>query len=167
MRIRLLTFLALGGWTATAFAAGGSPHVDVKFAEPEKFTDVRHDSTSTGYDAGYLSELVTFLERQAPARVAPNGRLTITFTDIDLAGEFEPWHEGRWADVRIVKTLYPARLHFRFVLTDPSGAVIRSGERELSDLSFTRLPGLAPDRLRFEKGLLDDWLSQEFPKPRT
>lgn len=167
MKIWLLTLLALGGLAATGFAAGNANRVEVKFAEPEKFADVRRDATTAGYDAAYLGELVTFLERQVPARVVADGRLTITFTDIDLAGEFEPWREGRWADVRIVKPLYPARLHFRFVLTDASGAVIRSGERELSDLTFTRLPGLAPDRLRFEKGLLDDWLSQEFPRSRT
>jgi hypothetical protein len=168
MKNPLPLLLVLGSLAVTGLAAqAAAPNrVEVNFAEPEKFTDVRRDFTSAANDPAYLHELASFLERDAVARLAPGTRLSVTFTNIDLAGDFEPWREGRWADVRIVQTLYPARLSFHFAVTDASDAVLRSGERELRDLTLTRLPGLAPDPLRFEKGLLDDWLSQEFPRAR-
>ena len=42
--------------------------------------------------------------------MVPEGdKLTITFTDIDLAGDFEPWRGPQWDEVRIVKAIYPPR----------------------------------------------------------
>ena len=43
--------------------------------------------------------------------VLPAGQtLTVTFTDIDLAGDFEPWRGGQAMDIRIVKDVYPPRM---------------------------------------------------------
>lgn len=170
MKLTLTTLLTLGSLAVTGFAAGHATppsRIDVKYFEPEKFTDVRSSFTGSEVDHTYLDELSTFLTQSTAARFGADARLTITFTDIDLAGDFEPWRDGRFADIRIVKPLYPARLKFSFVVTDATGAVLKSGERELREFSFTRLPGLAPDRLRFEKGLLDDWLREEFPRARS
>lgn len=144
-----------------------APRVEVKFHEPEHFTDARDSSMGSNTDAGYLAELGDYITSRARYSIAPDQKLSVTFTDVDLAGDFEPWRGARWSDIRIVKPLYPSRLKFSFTLTDASGAVIKSGERELADLDLTRLPSLMPDPLRFEKGLLDDWMRAEFPRPHN
>jgi hypothetical protein len=155
--------LALAGGL---FARGNDGRVEVKYFEPENFTDVRDSYMGSDYDRGHLAELSNHLEWRGPAALAAGQKLTVTFTDIDLAGDFEPWRGMRWSDIRIVKPLYPARLKFSFVLTDANGAVVKAGERELNDRDLLRLT-LGSDALRFEKGLLDDWLRSEFPRVRS
>ena len=102
-------------------------------------------------------------------RFVPAGcKLAITFTDIDLAGDFEPWHGPRTDDIRIVRDLYPPRLALTFRVTDADGRVVQEGRRELRDLAFLfKLPSVfRDDPLRHEKALLDDWLDREFPRRR-
>jgi hypothetical protein len=91
--------------------------------------------------------------------------LEVTFTAVDLAGEFEPWRGPQWGDVRIVRDLYPPRLGLEFRLVDAAGRVVRTGQRALSDLAFLMklTGGFRDDPLRHEKALLDDWLRAEFP----
>jgi hypothetical protein len=92
--------------------------------------------------------------------------LKVTFTDIDLAGDYEPWRGPQLMDVRIVKSIYPPRLTFTFQLTDESGRVLSEGERKLVDLGFqmriTR--SFNDDLLRYEKDMLTDWLRDELKK---
>jgi hypothetical protein len=168
--IRPLLTLILGLTAAAGLSARtdsqAESRVEVKYFEPENFADVRDDSMSMEPDRGTLAELGSYLEHRAGAALPPGHKLTVTFTDIDLAGDFEPWRGFRWSDIRIVKPLYPARLKFNFAVTDANGAIVQSGQRELSDLTLLRL-GLSSDVLRFEKGLLDDWLRAEFPRTRS
>jgi hypothetical protein len=162
----LLALSAAGGLVAKG-ADHPNPRVEVNYHEPERFTDARDSYMGSNTDAGYLSELKDYLAWRARYSIAADQKLTITFTDVDLAGDFEPWRGMRWSDIRVVKPLYPSRLKFSFTLTDATGAVIKSGERELADLNLVRLPSLMPDPLRFEKGLLDDWMRAEFPRQHS
>ncbi|MGC4071324.1 MAG: DUF3016 domain-containing protein [Nibricoccus sp.] len=92
----------------------------------------------------------------------------ISISDIDLAGDFEPWRGPQFTDVRVVKDLYPPRVNLSFKLTDASGTVVKEGERQLRNLSFqmTATPAFSSDSLRYEKALLDNWLRDEFPKSK-
>ena len=87
----------------------------------------------------------------------------MTFSDIDLAGDFEPWHGAQFDDVRIIKDIYVPRMNFSFKVTDASGTVIKSGERKLVDpaFQFNITPAFRDDPLRYEKAMLDSWFSQE------
>ena len=143
----------------------GPSRVDVVFFEREKFTDVK-DSFS-GSDKGRdatLDQLKEYLETRGVRGLLPGQKLAITITDVDLAGEFEPWRGGQWSDVRIVKDIYPPRIALAFRLTDADGAVVKEGKRELRDMAFMMklTMGFRDDPLRHEKSLLDDWLSEEF-----
>jgi hypothetical protein len=164
--LRPLLLIALGLAAGGLFAkeAAKPSQVEVKYFEPDNFTDVRNSDMAIAADESSLAELRHYLEWRAPFTLPAGQKLAITFTDIDLAGDFEGWRGPRWNDIRVVKPLYPARLKFSFVLTDANGAVVKTGERELKDTDLLRLPSLMPDALRFEKGLLDDWFRAEFSR---
>ena len=62
-------------------------------------------------------------------------RLVVTISDIDMAGAFEPGRRHLW-QVRIIRDVYPPRIDLAFTLTDADGAVVKSGERKLRDVSL-------------------------------
>ncbi len=166
---RLLLLAALGLAAVAVVSAfdpaKGLPRTEVVFFEPEKFTDVRDSSFGDSEKArdATLGELRTYLIKQANRLLAPGQQLKITVTDVDLAGEFEPWRGSQWNDVRIVKDIYPPDIKLAFQLTDAEGQVLKQGDRNLRDLGFMmKLSIDRNDPLRYEKSLLDDWLREEF-----
>lgn len=141
---------------------------DVAFFEPQKFTDVK-DSYMGDYErTTYLDSIRDHLLEQAKYYVPEGHHLSVTFNDIDMAGDFEPWRGPRWDDVRIVKDIYPPRIQLAFRLTDAQGNVVKEGKRDLRDLAFMMKINMAfrDDPVRHEKALLDDWLRSEFPRVR-
>ena len=159
-----LAFVGVGAASAVEKAKAPSP-VEVVYVDAEKFTDVRDGFYGT--DAGRentLNLIKEHLVTQAERQLAAGQKLTVTFTDIDLAGDYEPWRSGQWADVRIVKDIYPPRMVFSFRLTGADGKVIKEEKRDLRDMAFMMkiTMGFRDDPLRHEKALLDDWLSEEF-----
>jgi hypothetical protein len=141
---------------------------EVLFFEPLKFTDVRDSYMGDSTRTTYLEQIRDHLLEQAKYYVPEGHMLSVTFTDIDMAGDFEPWHGPRWSDVRIVKDIYPPRMSLSFRLTDAEGRVVMEGRRELRDLAFMMkiTMGFRDDPVRHEKALLDDWLRSEFPRVR-
>lgn len=154
---------------ATAAPAVSDAQTEVAFFEPEKFTDVR--DSHMGSDVrrtGYLDQLREHIIDRARLHVPAGHRLAVTFLDIDMAGDFEPWRGIRWDDIRIIKDIYPPRMVLTFRLVDAEGNVVKEGRRELRDLAFLMKITMASqqDSLRHEKALIDDWLRAEFPRVR-
>ena len=98
----------------------------------------------------------------------PVYNVSFTITDIDMAGDFEPWRGPQFDDIRIIKDIYPPRIDLAFRLVDAEGNVAKEGKRELRDTAFLMriTMGTQTDTLRHEKQLLDDWMRDEFPSPR-
>src|SRR5882757_2328073 len=164
-RCALLLGLSAGGALLAAEIKPASP-VTVVFTHPEKFTDVRDNMSDSDNELGrehYLPLLQEHLQQEGAARLASGQQLTITFSDIDLAGDFEPWRGMQFSDIRIIKDIYIPRLTFSFKLTGANGQVLKEGERKLQDLGYQmRLTrGFRDDPLRYEKDMLDDWLRDE------
>lgn len=156
--------LALFGiaWAANAEMADSS--VQVTFFEPENFTDTKDSylGTNTGSSA-VLAELKKHLINRAANYLTAGQRLEITVTDVDLAGDFEPWRGTHFQDVRIVKELYPPRVSLQFRLVNADGTVASEGKRELLNLGYLLSSRLSThDPLRHDKEMLSDWLRQEF-----
>lgn len=141
---------------------------DVMFFEPHKFTDVRDSYMGDHERTTYLESIRDHLLEQAKYYVPEGHRLSVTFNDIDMAGDFEPWRGPRWDDVRIVKDIYPPRISLVFRMTDAQGNVVKEGKRDLRDLAFMMKINMSfrDDPVRHEKALLDDWLRDEFPRVR-
>ncbi|MEO6876355.1 MAG: DUF3016 domain-containing protein [Opitutaceae bacterium] len=134
--------------------------VTVTFDHPEKFTDAR-DGSFHDTAAWILNDLAAFLQRDIRGRLHEGEKFSMTFTDVDLAGDYEPWRGPDMDDVRIIKQIYPPRLVFRFVHTGANGKVIDHGDVTLTDLGFQRwTPMGRSDPLYYEKDLLRSWVRQ-------
>lgn len=132
--------------------------VQINFENPANFTDVKARSMDD-VSEDYLADLRRHLERRAHSYLAPNQTLAMTFTDLDMAGEFEPWRLNA-RDVRLIKSIYPPRAEFTWVLSDENGTIVREGRERLVDMSFDLRAGLnfGSDPLYYEKQMLDDWM---------
>jgi hypothetical protein len=152
-----LGLLAAGALRASEAAT--APRTEVIFDHPEKFRDVRDANipSDSGRDS-ILAEIRNHLVEKASSLVPDGYKLTVTFTDIKLAGDFEPWRGPQWDEVRIVKPVYPPYFKFSYSVTDPSGKVVREGKENINDLDFQdRVVVDTNDALRYEKQILDDW----------
>lgn len=143
---------------------------EVVFIDPDKFTDARDGYTGT--DAGreaILNQLRDYMLEQAQIYIPPSEKLIVSVTDVDLAGDFEPWRGSQWDNVRIVKDIYPPRMNVDFRLVDGTGKLIKGGTRKLTNLAFmTELTvQFQDDPLRYEKTLLHDWFRSEFPRAKA
>jgi Protein of unknown function (DUF3016) len=160
--IRLFSTV-LGLAAASALHAADSPkgaiRTDVIFDHPENFTDVKDSDlpSDKGRDE-ILSRIRSYLVSRTASLVPEGDRLTITFTDIDLAGDFEPGRGPQWSDVRIIKAIYPPAFKFTYSVTDASGRVVKQGTEDIRDMNFqTRVTLDSSDSLHYEKDILDDW----------
>lgn len=152
-----------------AEVAKASARTDVVFEQPEKFTDVKDSDfgTDKGRDA-ILERLREYLVERADKALPAGQKLVITFTDIDLAGEYEPWRGPQFSDVRIVKSIYPPRLKFSYKITDATGKTVKEGKEDLRDLAFEmRLTSDRQDTLRYEKDILRDWIGTVTRAPKA
>lgn len=156
----VLKYLILGLLPMTFL---GAAELKIEWTDPEEFRDADHY-----YNGGKKSKTIVtsnlerFFERDA-RRYLPEGTvLEMTVTELDLAGDFEPWHRGNWDDVRIVKSIYPALIKFNYRYLGENGEVIAEGEEKLWDR-------LVPDSMRarflgrsesypYIKSLVRDWI---------
>jgi hypothetical protein len=176
MKTSHLLPLWCGAMAALAFApvlSAATPKADfrttVVFFEPEKFTEVsdRYNGTDQGR-ADILDLLKDYIQERAQSFVREGEKLSITITDVDLAGDYEPWRGAFTHDIRIVKDIYPPRISLSFKLTGADGEVIKQGTRDLKNLGF--LQSIAPpvnESYRHEKALIDDWLRAEFARKKN
>jgi hypothetical protein len=158
---KLLTTMGFVVGCLSATLAGA---VDVDFAETERFTDFSDSAhVRSSAQEAYVKELTAFLEDRLGDELPPSYHVQVVITDVDMAGEFEPWRRGGFEDVRIVKDLYPPRIDLSFRVLDASGNLVSEGNRKLRNLSFMYTQrSLDSDPLRHEKELLASWIRREF-----
>ncbi len=142
-------------------AEAKADRVAVTFQDPDDFTDVLERYTEIN-SPNYLAELKSYLQQIAARRLKDGERLSVTFTDIDLAGDvrIRPLR-----DVRVITAVFTPKMDFTFQLTDASGKVLKEGKRHLTDLNFQiriGLPSQLIEPLYYDKQLLRDWVSSEF-----
>jgi hypothetical protein len=161
-----LLLTTLYGLSYAAVSADPEPvsRIAVVFVKPEKFTDARRVDFTPNSDA-FLDAIAKFMQEMGEEILPPDMNLDIRVTDIDLAGNFEPWRGPQSDHVRITNQLYSPRIVLEFRVFGPRGQVIQSGKRELTDLDY-QLRTYYPmdDYLRYEKDLLRHWFREEFGK---
>ena len=173
-RLLLIALLAMAGIGAAS--AGNVTDADypraldvegpvtVSWTDPAGFSEIRHSRNRfEARNGDWVRGIARHLARRAATALAPGERLEAEIPDIKRAGEFEP-AAGRSDHVRIVRSIYPPRIHLRYTRTDASGNVVDRGERELTDIGFLhRSVGTVSmsDPLRHEKRLIDDWVRRD------
>ncbi|MDB6127251.1 MAG: hypothetical protein JWM35_1147 [Verrucomicrobia bacterium] len=175
MKTKSLFFCAVVGLAATGLvsAADATANVnertEVTFLNPEKFADVRdaYMGSDKGRDA-LLDQLRDYIVQRAKTYLPPGQTLSITVTDVDLAGDFEPWRGPQTTDVRIVKDIYPPKIDLEFKVVGADGSVVKEGKRQLRDLAFMMKISInRDDSLHFEKALIDDWFRSDFQRVKS
>lgn len=164
----MMLFTACATPPAETTASTAAKNIRVDYIHPEKFTDVGNSSfPSEAARASDLEQLRKHLLQRAPHLLPAQQKLSVSITDIDMAGNFESWRI-RLGDTRIIRDVYPPRIDLHFKLTDDKGMIIREGERKLRNVAFlTTAQQYRNDPLRYEKALLDDWLEVEFSVRRN
>jgi len=164
-----LLLTTLYGLGHTAASANPQPvsRIAVVFVGPEKFTDARRADFKPNSDA-ILDAIAKFMQEMGEEILPPDMNLDVRVTDIDLTGNFEPWHRPQSDHVHITNQLYPPRIVLEFRVIGPRGHVIHSGKRDLTDLDYQRRTFYPmDDYLRYEKDLLRHWFHEEFGKLKT
>lgn len=136
--------------------------ITVNYQEPANFTDFQEsfDGTASGRQ-GYQDKLRRDIERIAPNYLQPDQRLEITFTDVDLAGDFEPSNGPDASEVRVISPNYPPHLKFQYILRDTAGTILQQGAANLTDLTFQNNIGVnRQDTFFYEQQLIRSWLSE-------
>lgn len=184
MSIRLALVTALLVVAATAGAASAKTRnvtdpdaprslpvqgpVDVRWQNPAQFSEIRRSSNPAAARRGnWVEQLAVHLRERAQQRLPAGERLEVDITDIQRAGNYEPWRGIAFHDTRFIRDIYPPRIKLSFKRTGADGQVIAEGERKLSDMGF--LMGATAvgnsDPLRFEKQMIDRWLVRELAAP--
>ena len=149
-------FCVLGSIPGLAAPASS---VDIQYTQPSKFTDFNIYGRGPQWSASYFTTQISDDLRPALQRKVPGGKLTLQFTDIDLAGHY-PNRGGQ--SVRVVRgAIRPARMSFTFSLQDSSGRVVASGNTRITDTTSQTSLAHDPRRkqaLYYEKRMLERWL---------
>lgn len=133
-----------------AHAAGS---VEVQWLEPAQYSDAGRSNVDRERVTQILGQ-----HFQKLARLLPDGQvLKVQVTDLDLAGEIEPF---RWQGLRVLRGRadWP-RMSLRYTLT-ADGRTLKSGEAQLQDMgySFSR----RTEDLGHEKRMVEQWVRAEF-----
>lgn len=153
--------ISLAGLFIPALAPAGT--ITAEYPDVTEFTDFSLSGLSEEKTLKiFQAELEPVLEKLAKKYLAEDESLVIRFTDIDMAGDIQPWRNRHNADIRYVEAIYPPRLKFTYVRTGQDGVVLDEGEASLSDLAF-QMNATASIRAHnenffFETTLLEDWM---------
>jgi Protein of unknown function (DUF3016) len=153
IRASALALLALSAAAGT-LAAG---KVDLKWVEPEKFSDVGFGTAERQTTLQALAEHIERLGHRLP----DGQTLKIEVTDVDLAGDTR-FHSGR--DVRVLRGRadWPS-MQLRYAL-QADGRELKSGQARLADMNY--LFNTRHDAFGYEKRMIDNWFRAEIaPQP--
>jgi len=162
-RTAFAPFTALAPWTLVALAllaaapAHATGRAEVSYIAPETFTDAGFGAIERERTQRLLTQRFEHL-----AQRLPDGQLLrVAVTDVDLAGEVDPFSFHR---ARVMGQLPDApRLSLRFELLDGS-TVLAQGDEQLSDLAYlARNAGLRrQEPLAYESRMLEAWFGERF-----
>lgn len=157
----LLTILALA---ATALPAAAAGQVEVSFVNPDSYTDIG----LAGYQRERsLKTLETYLH--SLGRELPDGQtLQIEVTDVDLAGNLEPFGLHPYLETRVQRgrSDWP-RLNLNYTLK-ADGQAPKTGTVRLTDISYLyalRGSNRAAEEMLYEKTMIKRWFDATFTAP--
>lgn len=148
-----LVVLSLAWASFPALALGSA---EVRYVEPEKFTDIGFGSIERERTLQSLTQ-----HFEALGKRLPDGQtLRVEVLDVNLAGEV--WPRGAH-EVRVLRGRadWP-RMTLRYTVLD-GGRTVKTGEAQLADMNYLYGPQ-GPQQygdLPYEKRMLDHWFKEE------
>ena len=140
--------------------------VAIHFVSPEKFTDFRIYGLDVQWSAPFFARQISDDLRPMLNQQFPGSKLTLRFTDINLAYNYRVSVRGE-RGVRVVRSpIAPERMLIVFLLQDRNGGTLASGSTRITDTSSHN--ALARRRsgselLYCEKQMLERWLKSVRP----
>lgn len=130
--------------------------VEVRWVEPAQFSDVSRNPVERDRELQALGKSIS----QLGSRLPDGQTLLIEVTDLDLAGELQPFS---WRDTRVLRggADWP-RMELRYSL-QAGGRTLRSGQARLSDMNY--FFGRRSDELGYEKRMVERWFNDQFLTP--
>jgi hypothetical protein len=162
INISILMFIAMPVVVAFSIIANAAT-VEIEWFEPEKYTDIRHGNYhKKNFQENIFKQLEKHVSKLSSKKLPEHQILKLSVTNVDLAGDVRFGNIDR---VRIVKHHFPPRLTFSYQLIDAKKQTLKTGEENLSDLSFMQgATRYHSDYLKYEKILLDKWFRKTFTK---
>jgi hypothetical protein len=149
----LVCFLATSALAADLPAP--APRTEVKFDGPDNYTDWKLSDGAAWYRESVFTAVRSFLSSQTDSMLPEGYNLKITFTDIDL---------GNRSSRRVPSASGAPAFEFTYLVTDPSGAVVRHGTENLryyTDFGNYRFSiettDLTTEIIQAEKPMLKCW----------
>ncbi|KQW41208.1 MULTISPECIES: DUF3016 domain-containing protein [unclassified Roseateles] len=142
-----------------AIAATARADVQVNFVQPEKFSDIKDNHGFKQLEL--LKDIEAHLVEQAAKRL-PGRDVRINVTDVDLAGEVEPF--GRRMEwLRVMRNITLPSIVFNYEVRE-GDKIVQQGEVKLRDMNYQDgFYGYSnSDTLRAEKRMIDRWFKEEF-----
>ena len=159
LRITFLAAAAAAAATTLPAAAAGS--VEVQYIEPENFSD----SGRNAIDREQTLKLMTAYLQSLGAQLPQGQTLRLEVTDLDLAGNVEPfgWHSSGEVRVMRGRADWP-HMNLRYTLL-AAGQVLKSGQAKLADIGYSyslrgREQTRANDTLAYEKPMVQRWFAE-------
>jgi predicted Zn-dependent protease len=150
-------WIALAALAIAASAAQAD--VQVNFIQPESFSDIKdnHGFRKPEVLDDIKAYLVTEFQKYLPGK-----DVRIDVTDVDLAGEYEPFF-WRSQGLRVMRSVTAPSIELSYEVRD-GGKVVQQGKTRLRDMNYQEGSTLFgnSDPLRYEKRMVDRWMRQEF-----
>ncbi len=146
---------------ATTMATGSAI---INWSNPASYKDIKAAiGTQEQFQKQTFAELETYMQKLAAS--LPNGqKLEMTVTNLDLAGYLRTSDTLRgYSDIRVVKSMYPAKIRFQYRLLDSNSNVLKQGSENLKSMppgSTASMRFNTNNPLDIEKRMLKKWFTQ-------
>jgi hypothetical protein len=141
--------------TVRAETSKTAPRTEVNFVDADNYTDWRLSNSADWYRDSVFTAIRAFLVKQTEPLLPDGYALKVTFTDIDL---------GHTGSRRVPANQGAPAFDFTYMVTDPSGRVIRQGSETLkfyTDFGNYRFSvdttDLTTEIIQPEKAMLKSW----------
>lgn len=144
---------------AVASPAAHAAAAEVKFIDPQNYTDAR-DASRRREDV--LQALESDIRQLAARHLPANQKLAVEVLDVDLAGD--AWPRVRLSEVRVLRgSVDWPRIDLRYTLTEGE-RVVASGTERVADMAYLLhgLRGLGDGALPYERRMLERWMRERF-----
>ena len=136
----------------------------VEWKSPEKYTDIRSGDQSAKSMHNSVAKSLGGEFSGLAAQLPAGYRLSVTVTDLDLAGEVDPIPMRQMNEVRVLKDIYFPRMIFDYQLKDARGAVLQGQtDVELKDMQYLSSMRTTRSSESFyaERKMIRDWFSKQ------